>query len=178
MAIERVPIELDLMPLVSHVTADCELRPPSRSGIDAGKQGQSELQAASRIPSRSCRNGDGDMSANSPRSELPMTELVVEFYPVDQTAVDSVKAAFAGHDIIEADAFTGVKTIAVVVNVAKQSMAAVLEFFALGRQGYKDAVVKIGREEISLKGYTSDEVRSLMDSPMMHKLLRELKKND
>ncbi len=118
------------------------------------------------------------MSANSPRSELPMTELVVEFYPVDQTAVDSVKAAFAGHDIIEADAFTGVKTIAVVVNVAKQSMAAVLEFFALGRQGYKDAVVKIGREEISLKGYTSDEVRSLMDSPMMHKLLRELKKND
>jgi hypothetical protein len=63
-----------------------------------------------------------------------------------------------------------------IVSATRKGLGAVLEFFATHRQSFKDATVVLGRDEISLKGYTIEEVRGLFESPAMQKLLKEMKK--
>ena len=103
-------------------------------------------------------------------------EVAVEFHPVDRAAARLVEETFAEDEVFVANAFTGTETVTVVVSAARAVLGRVLGFFAQHRQSFKDAVIKIGPEEISMTGYTMDEVRGLLDSDAVRKLLREMKK--
>ncbi len=103
-------------------------------------------------------------------------EVVVEFHPNDAAAAEALKKQFANDEVFESEAFTGTHAVSLIVSATKKALGPVLEFFAAHRKSYKDATVKIGRNEISLKGYTIDEVKGLFESPTVQKLLREIKK--
>jgi len=103
-------------------------------------------------------------------------EVVVEFHPNDATAAEDLKKRFADEEVFESEAFTGTQALSLIVSATKKALVPVLEFFAAHRKSYKDATVKIGRNEISLKGYTIEEVKGLFESPMLQKLLKEIKK--
>lgn len=116
------------------------------------------------------------MSTDFGDTERDDPMAAVEFYPADAAAATLVKRAFAGEEILESDAFTGTQIVTVIVAATGKALGPLLAFFAANRPSYRDATVKIGRTEIALKGYTAEEVRGLLDSPEVLKLLKELKK--
>ena len=115
------------------------------------------------------------MTAAGSLDDVGLPRIVVEFQPTDADSARFLRDSFAQEELLEADAFTGIKTIAIVVVATRAAISTLLAFFTLHRQRFKDAVVKIGKDEVSLKGYSSEEVLALLDSPRFQKLLRELK---
>ena len=102
-------------------------------------------------------------------------EIAVEFHVADATAADLVKRIFADEEIFESSAFTGAEIITVVSSV-KKAFTKLLDFFAKHRESFKDAVVKIGPDEVSLKGYTMQEIQEFMASGSVEKILKAMKK--
>lgn len=111
--------------------------------------------------------------ASVPNGEI---ELVVEFHPIDSQAVEPIRNAFPHGELFESNAFTGDSTVILIVAASIKAIGDVLQFFALHRQSYKDASIKIGRDEVSLTGYSTAEIESLLESPAVAKLVKHFDK--
>jgi hypothetical protein len=116
------------------------------------------------------------MTDESTLDEFADLEIAFEFRPADAAAADLVRQTFAGEEIFESNAFTGAETLTMIFSAARNAINKVLGFFAEHRKSFNGASIKIGTEEISLTGYTMEEVRALMESGVIQKHLRELKK--
>lgn len=103
-------------------------------------------------------------------------EVAVEFRPADAAAAELLKQSFADEEVFESNAFSGAWVYTVILSASRVALGKALEFFAQHRQSFKDASIKIGTEEVSLTGYTVEEVRGFLDSPSFQKTLRSLKK--
>lgn len=102
-------------------------------------------------------------------------EIVVEFQPLDDNAAELLKQEFAGDEVFESNAFSGEWVFTIILLASKGAVGKVVDFFATHRQRFKDATVKIGKEEISLTGYSKDEVLELFESKSFQKALTNLK---
>lgn len=109
-------------------------------------------------------------------NDLANLEVAIEFHPADTATAELLKQSFADIEVFESNAFSGAWILTVVTSATKGAIGKVLEFFAQHRQSFKDASVKIGTEEISLTGYSIDEVKEFFDSPSFQKALRGVKK--
>lgn len=109
-------------------------------------------------------------------NEFADLEVAIEFHPADAAAAEHLKQSFADEDIFESNAFSGAWIFTVITSATKNALGKVLEFFAQHRQSFKDASVKIGTEEISLTGYSIEEVKGFFDSPSFQKAMRGVKK--
>jgi len=103
-------------------------------------------------------------------------EIAVELHPINAAAADLLKQEFGDEEIFESKAFSGAWIYTIIVSASKGAIGKVLDFFSTHRQSFKDATVKIGKEEISLSGYTMNEVKDFFDSKPVQKALRDLKK--
>lgn len=103
-------------------------------------------------------------------------EVAIEFRPADAAAAELLKQRFAGEEIFESNAFSGAWIFTILTSATKGAIGKVLEFFLQHRQSFKDASIKIGTEEISLTGYSIEEVKGFFDSPSFQKAMRSVKK--
>ena len=103
-------------------------------------------------------------------------EIAIEFHPTDADAAELFKRHFVDEEVFESNAFSGAWIYTIIVSASRDAIAKVLGFFAQHRQSFKDASVKIGKEEISLSGYSIEEVKDFFDSKPFQKALRGLKK--
>lgn len=109
-------------------------------------------------------------------NEFAEVEVAIEFRPADTAAGELLKQSFADEEIFESNAFSGAWIFTVITSATKGAISKVLGFFAQHRQSFKDASIKIGTEEISLTGYSIEEVKGFFDSPSFQKALRGVKK--
>lgn len=103
-------------------------------------------------------------------------EVAIEFRPADVAAAELLKQSFTDEEVFESNAFSGAWIYTVITAASKDAIGKVLEFFIQHRQRFKDTTIKIGTEEISLTGYSMDEVKGFLDSPSFQKALRSVKK--
>lgn len=103
-------------------------------------------------------------------------EVAIEFRPADAAAAELLKQSFTDEEIFESNAFSGAWIFTIITSATKGAIGKVLEFFAQHRQSFKDASIKIGTQEISLTGYSIEEVKGFFDSPGFQKALRGVKK--
>lgn len=102
-------------------------------------------------------------------------EIAIQFHPINADVTELMKQSFADEEILISHAFTGAEIVTIVVSATKKSVGKALKFFAQYRQSFKDAAVKIGPKEISLKGYSMEEVIGFFDSEAVQKMLHEMK---
>lgn len=103
-------------------------------------------------------------------------EVVIDFYPINEESGGLLTETFPDDEILESKAFSGDWIFTLILSAAVNTLGKALNFFIQHRASYKDAVVKIGKEEISLSGYSISEIENFFDNPRVHKALRELKK--
>jgi hypothetical protein len=103
-------------------------------------------------------------------------DLVAEFYLADSDAAVLVRQTFGGDELFESKAFTGVEVVALVTAATNTILSKVLRFFVEHRQSFKDAKVRIGPDEISLEGYSMEEIIRFSTTDPIAELLREMKK--
>jgi hypothetical protein len=109
-------------------------------------------------------------------TEFNDLEIAVAFYPSDEAAAELLKQNFAEEEIFESNAFSGAWILTIIVSASKGAVGKVLDFFSQHNQKFKGATVKIGKEEISLSGYSLEEVKEFFDSKPFQKALRAVKK--
>jgi len=108
--------------------------------------------------------------------EAGEVDVVLELELADPAAADLLRAAFPEAEVYESAAFTGLNKVTVIVSAAGQVLRRLVAFFAAHRESYRGATLKVGPEEVSITGYTSEELQGLLDSGAVHKLLREMKR--
>jgi hypothetical protein len=108
--------------------------------------------------------------------EFADLEIAVEFHPFDSDAAALLKQTFADNEVFESNAFSGEWIYTIILSASKGAVGKVIEFFSSHRQRFKDATVKIGKNEISLSGYSINEVENFLDSKSFKTALRDLKK--
>lgn len=105
-------------------------------------------------------------------------ELIVDFTPADEDAARSIRDYFAGDELLESDSFLGTSLITIILVAGTHGLRKVLQYVLDHRKNLKDASVKIGKEEISLTGYSIKEVKDLIESGSIDKVLKQLQKGD
>jgi hypothetical protein len=116
------------------------------------------------------------MTDESIHDEFADLEIAIEYRPADAAAAELVRRTFAGNDIFESKAFSGTEAVTVIISAARKVIAKALGLFTEHRKSFHGASIKIGKEEISLTGYTMEEIEGLLESGAILKHLRELKK--
>lgn len=103
-------------------------------------------------------------------------EVALELELADMAGAELIRANFPEAEVYESAAFTGFNKVTVIVSAAGEVLRRLITFFAKHRESYRGATLKIGPEEVSITGYTSEELRGLLDSGAVQKLLREMKR--
>jgi len=108
--------------------------------------------------------------------ELKEVEVAIIFEPVDNTGIELIKDNFDHSTIWESNSFTGPVLVTIIILLELISKA--LEFYATHRDSYKNAEIKIGKHEISMKGYTIEQIRKLSESGEIEKMIWKIKDNE
>jgi len=96
--------------------------------------------------------------------QTPETEIVFVVEASDGALAEEMAALFDEGDVSTSDNFVGGTEIAVFLTAAKDVLAKVLGFVGKNRDRIKSAKLTIGRESVSLEGYSAGEVEQLLGS--------------
>lgn len=130
------------------------------------------------MPFNACinyKNKDSYFMTNS-NNDFSEMQFSIEFLPKTQADIELVKHVFSDEDVFESSAFTGQESVTVIISTARKVLEKLTSFLVAHRQGYKDAKVKIGTDEISLQGYSMREVESFLKHETIQKLLEKTNK--
>jgi|GEM_PF-5428198 len=104
-------------------------------------------------------------------------EIIVDFTPIDEASAADIRTYFADDEVLESNSFIGSTMVTVILVAGNRALNKVLNYFLERRKTLKDAIVKIGKDEISLSGYSIDEVKALIESGSVEKLVKEFNKS-
>jgi uncharacterized membrane protein len=113
---------------------------------------------------------------NTNDNEFDDLEIAIAFHPADEAAAQLLKENFADEEVFESNAFSGAWIFTIIVSASKGAVGKVFDFLSQHNQRFKGASVKIGKEEISLSGYSLEEVKNFFDSEPFQKALQAVKK--
>lgn len=113
--------------------------------------------------------------ANPPNDTFEGQEILVSFQPKDDEAAKLLRDAFTDTEILESNAFTGAKSLMLVVNATKGVLKSVLSFFSAHRERFKDTQVRIGKDEFSLSGFSAEEVQELLASDDLDRIIDKIR---
>jgi hypothetical protein len=116
------------------------------------------------------------MKSDPNPQEIQDQEIIVDFTPLDEASAADIRAYFADDEVLESNSFIGSTLVTVILIAGNRALNKVLNYFLERRKGLKDATVKIGKDEISLSGYSVDEVKALIESGSVDKLVKEFNK--
>ena len=111
------------------------------------------------------------VSADDNQADAP--DIAIVFQPVSASALELLTASFPNEEVLESNAFTGAELLIVVLAATKGALNRVLTFFIQHRQSFKDATVKIGKDEISLQGYSMDDIQDFFKLDAVQQLLKD-----
>lgn len=113
--------------------------------------------------------------SNSDQNE-PDLDFTIEFTTNSKESINLIKDYFSDENFIETSAFTGLQSINVFLTTAQGVLKKLTQFIQKHSRSYKDAKIKIGTEEISLEGYSMEEVEQFLERNAIKKHLTKIKK--
>lgn len=108
--------------------------------------------------------------------ELDNLEIAIVFYPTDAIALELLKQNFVDEEILETNSFSGEWIYTIITSISKHITDKLAGFLSQNKHQFKDIKLKIGKEEISLSGYSMEEVKDFFDSKPVQNALQSLKK--
>jgi hypothetical protein len=105
-------------------------------------------------------------------------DMVIDFTPSDEEAAKSIREYFAEDELLESNSFIGTTLITIIIVAGTEGLRKVFRYFLDHRKNLKDASVKIGKDEISLTGYSIKEVQDFIESGSIDKILKQINKSD
>jgi hypothetical protein len=93
----------------------------------------------------------------------------------DAGLADDLTALFPAEDVSTSDNFVGGAEIAVFFTFAKDVLAKILGFVGHNRDRVKTAKLTIGRESVSLQGYSAEDIEKLLGSPGFQAAMKSVK---
>ena len=103
------------------------------------------------------------------------TEIVFELQLTDKNIKAALLEEFKDLEIIESNAFTGVELLTIILPSSIVVFDKLLSFYIQHKQTTK-GTIKMGRDEISLSGYSTDELLELTKGGSLDKLKELLNK--
>lgn len=109
-------------------------------------------------------------------------EIVINFKTSDKETAKSVKDLITEPEVevIESSAFSGTEVITVILPVVLPALVVVtdklLNFYLQNRKTLRETSVKVGKNEVSLTGFSEDEIKQLIDDGSLEKLKDIVKK--
>ena len=110
-----------------------------------------------------------------PMSADQAPELALVVHTNDPRVRADLEALFPAEDVSVADNFVGGSEIGVFFGFAKEVLAKILDFVGKNRERITSAKLTIGRETISLEGYSADDVERLLDSSGFQKAMESVR---
>lgn len=110
-------------------------------------------------------------SAEGARTDAP--DVAIEFQPISESALALLTDSFPDEEVLESNAFTGAELLILILAATRGTLNKVLDFFIQNRQSFKDATVKIGKDEISLQGYSMNDIQDFFKLEAVQQLLKE-----
>lgn len=101
-------------------------------------------------------------------------ELVVDFQLRDTNLKAGIRDHFSEGEIIESSAFSGTEIITVIITSSVLALDKILNFFIQNRKQLKETSIKISKEEISLSGFTNEEIESFIEGGSIQKIREQM----
>lgn len=117
------------------------------------------------------------------KEEIHEQEIVIDFRTLDKSIAGEIKNSMSDPDteIIESSAFSGTEIITVILPVVLPSLVILLDkalnFYIQNRKSVRETTIKIGKDEISLAGFSEDEMKELIEGDSLEKLKQLIKGN-
>jgi len=104
-----------------------------------------------------------------------ITEIVVEFQLNDKKLKGELLEEFKDLEIIESNAFTGAELLTIILPASIVLVDKILNFYIKNKQTAK-GTIKVGKDEINLSGYSTQELLELTKNGSLDKLKELLNK--
>ena len=105
-------------------------------------------------------------------------EYIIEFSPLTQDVKASAYEHFSETDILESSGFSGTEIITMLVSTGVVVLGKFLKFFNKNREHMKSATVKIGKKQVELSGYSSQEISDILANDQVGKIIEQLQQHD
>lgn len=108
--------------------------------------------------------------------EMMDDEIVFDFHTLDKSISGKVKDVVAESeaDVIESSAFSGTELITLIIPTIAPTVVILLDkilnFYIQNRKSIRETTLKIGKNEISLTGFSDDEIKSLIEHGSLEKI--------
>ena len=104
-----------------------------------------------------------------------ITEIVVEFQLNDKKLKGELLEEFKDLEIIESNAFTGAELLTIILPASIVLVDKILNFYIKNKKTAK-GTIKVGKDEINLSGYSTQELLELTKNGSLDKLKELLNK--
>jgi hypothetical protein len=102
------------------------------------------------------------------------TEILFEFQPADQATLDQLNETFNDEEILHSSGFDGTLLVAV-ITASATLIRALFMFYKAHKDALKSAKIKIKNKEISIEGFSADEINDMVEKGTLQQLLEKLK---
>lgn len=103
-------------------------------------------------------------------------DIALEFRVTDPETSAALQAAFADEEILTAHAFSGAEVLTVITTLSKKTLDKLITFFATPRTTTPKTTFKIGKNDITMTGYSREDVEALLASPHFKAAVRAVRK--
>jgi len=101
-------------------------------------------------------------------------EIVVDFQLGQKSLVTDIHNNFSHNEIIESSGFSGTELVTVIISASVVAMDKILNFFLQKRKNLKETVIKIGKDEVSLSGFSDEEIQAFIASGSIAKIREQM----
>lgn len=103
-------------------------------------------------------------------------EIVVEFQLNDKSIKETLLLEFSELETIESNAFTGAEILTIILPASIVLIDKLLNFYLKNKEVIK-GTIKIGKDEINLSGYSTEDIQELTKDGSLEKLYKLISKD-
>lgn len=102
-------------------------------------------------------------------------DIVIDFHPLEEGLSEKIKQEFEDMDIIESNGFSGTELVTVIISATVIALDKILNFYIKNRKSLKETSIKIGKNEVSLTGFSNKEIQEFIENNSIKKLRKQMK---
>jgi hypothetical protein len=108
--------------------------------------------------------------------EMLDEEIVFDFQIFDKSVVGEIKNIFSNSEaeIVESEAFSGTELVTLIIPAVAPTVIILLDkllnFYIQNRKSLRETSIKIGKNEVSLTGFSDEEINALVENGSLEKI--------
>jgi len=102
------------------------------------------------------------------------TELLIEFQPADQATLEQLNETFSSEELLQSSSFDGTLLVTI-ITAATAALREAFKFYKVHKASLKSAKIRIKGKEVSLEGFSADEINEMAEKGTIRKIQENLK---